>query len=315
MPVPRSKHPQPQVEVSEPAVHRNLAVFFLTPERPKSETSFATLGDGMRWVSLSEQAVARVDQLTIDNRGARPLFLHEGERLHGGRQDRTVQSTRVIPAHSGPVPLPAFCIEQSRWGGGGSFRGSGGEALAPRAVRIAAKVEGDQGSVWARVAAAKSLAHRKLEATNTTTSLNELFQSPQVTRAVELYEGALIPAIAQCPQATGVAFAVDGRLEEASVYANPGLLAKVYPGLVVSYDLEAILVGGGFEDATDRETVSRFWRRGRAKSRQDRDLGAGNELTVARYDGKVECLSTYAGQVVHHQILRWESLACAGPGS
>jgi hypothetical protein len=305
VPVPRSKQPLPQVQISDPAVHRNLSVFFLTPPQEASSTRFATLDDGLRWVALSEQRRAQVQQLTIDNRGARPLFLHEGQRLRGGRQDRTTQTTLVVPARSGPRALPAFCIERTRWNGGGGFRGAGERALAPRAVRVAAKVLRDQGSVWARVDAAKSVAHRQLDAANTTSSLNELYRSPQVQRALELYAGALRGAIEGHPHAAGVAFAIGGRVEEASVYANPALLAKVYPGLLAGYALEAVLAGGGFADAPAAETVRRFWRRGRAKSREHRALDDVNELTVARYGETVECVSRFAGEVVHQQLIRF----------
>ena len=46
------------------------------------------------------------------------LFLHEGDRLQGGRQDRTVRTTVVVPAGVGERPLSTFCIERTRWGGG-----------------------------------------------------------------------------------------------------------------------------------------------------------------------------------------------------
>ena len=41
----------------------------------------------------------------------------QGEELKGGKQARIIGSRLVIPPASGVLPVPSFCIEQSRWHG------------------------------------------------------------------------------------------------------------------------------------------------------------------------------------------------------
>src|SRR5207245_1852488 len=81
------------------------------------------------------------------------LFLQEGDRLQGGQQDRIIVTSLVVPPRSGKLPVPSFCIEQSRWQGGIAFSSTSNKALAGKEVRAAAKTtagRGGQRAVWDR---------------------------------------------------------------------------------------------------------------------------------------------------------------------
>ncbi len=41
--------------------------------------------------------------------------IQAGDVVKGGRQDRTIGVGFVLPAKSGRVPIPSFCVEIGRW--------------------------------------------------------------------------------------------------------------------------------------------------------------------------------------------------------
>jgi hypothetical protein len=237
--------------VTGPYTHENVAVYLVhSPNQDPRE--FITLDQGLREgvVQVSEQAQAQVRELVIDNQSDRYLFLQEGDRLRGGQQDRTIFASFVVPPRSGKMPLPAFCIEPSRWvvaDLGGKFTNTSNAAFATKEVRLAAKVVQDQGTVWESVRRQKEATEGFLqvnhvpETVNKTSSLNEALDAPQIKRISDEFATALSGVLQGQPDAVGVAIAVNGKIEEVNIYPNHALLAQQYPRLVQSYALEATL--------------------------------------------------------------------------
>lgn len=55
-----------------------------------------------------------VPEVLVKNRGERPILLPEGEILTGAKQNRVVNITILVAAHSELV-VPVSCVEQGRW--------------------------------------------------------------------------------------------------------------------------------------------------------------------------------------------------------
>jgi hypothetical protein len=76
--------------------------------------------------------------------------------LKGGRQDRTVGIDFIIPARSGRLPIPTFCVESGRWhrrrGEDDQHFGSSSHSIHAKAMRIATKAAHDQSAVWNNLA-------------------------------------------------------------------------------------------------------------------------------------------------------------------
>src|SRR5438552_7833147 len=135
-------------QIRGPFAHENLAVFLLCADQEDTR-DFLTLDEGLPkgLVKITEQERETVGSLQIENRSDRPLYLQEGERLQGGKQDRTIASSLVIPPKSGKTSVPTLCVEASRWVEGDKgieFGVTLNPALAPKGVRGAAKVESNQ---------------------------------------------------------------------------------------------------------------------------------------------------------------------------
>ena len=209
------------LQVTGPFAHENLSVFLIHAEN-QDDRDFITLPDGIEQglVKVSEQAHEQVGALQVDNRSDRYLFLQEGDRVVGGKQDRIITASLVLPPQSGPTAIRTFCVEQGRWSENGRGRAFGNAAtasLAPKAVRGNAKIETDQGNVWRVVKGQKTLAEKKLDAKNDTTSINPTLDSPQAKKQVQDYASVLQAVADDHPDVLGVVFVVNGQVEEINV--------------------------------------------------------------------------------------------------
>jgi hypothetical protein len=296
------------VRVSGPYAHENLTVFLLHG-KDQDDRDYLTLDQGLdnKLVAISEKKQAQVGELQIENKSDRYLFLQEGDRLQGGQQDRIIITSLVIPPRSGMLPVPSFCIEQSRWQGGYAFSSTGNKALADKGVRAAAKVtpgRGGQRAVWERVAQQKAIANSRLGSANTTSSLNEAFESPQVRKLCDACAKALNDLVEKHKDALGVAVVVNGNIEEVDIYPNHRLLVRLYPRLVQSYAVQAALEKKGRKKSAEPAAadVEKFMRARKEKARRFERIDRDNSLRVRDLAGRVvECVTAYKGEPVHRQ--------------
>jgi hypothetical protein len=298
--------------IQGPFAHQDLTVFLLCSNR-QDGNDFLTLDEGLKegLVSVSEQEHEQVRALSIDNQSDRPLYLQEGERLIGGKQDRTIISSLVIPPKSGKTSVPTFCVEHSRWVEGKKGREFGfsvNPALAPKGVRGAAKVEGNQDRVWGCVAAQKDSACQTLKCPNTNSSVNEMLDAPQVQAISEEYAAALERALdrPENRDAVGMAIVFNGQIEEVNLYPNAALFRKLFPRLIRAYAVQAALLkdqAKGGEPVTVA-AVAQFLQARDARSQKKNTLDAHNDVQVSELgDSRFQCTTRYNGQSIHWQML------------
>lgn len=297
------------LQVSGPFTHENLAVFLIRGDS-QDDREYLTLQEGLQEgiVKLSEMDQAQVGQLQIENNSDSPLFLQEGDRISGGKQDRIIIASQVVPAKSGKVTVRTFCVEQSRWSegsGGKRFAQTVNPGLAPKAVRGNAKIEAEQGGVWQVVQAQKRSAANGLKTGNSSSSLNETLDSPQILKVTAEHKAALGEAPDQA-DVVGVAFVVNGKIEEINVYPNHGLLRKLYPRLLEAYALHAVMLKSEAKDAQaiSAEEIAQCLKPSQGESTRDEQLDADNRLQVMQLADKCYyCTTAYQGKLVHRQVI------------
>lgn len=101
-------------KVSGPFTHDNLSIFFIhgkSADGPVPLTLEEALAKGLAEV----QETGTVSQLVIQNKGKEEVFVHAGDIVKGGKQDRVVTATFVLPAKSKPTEVPVYCVEAGRW--------------------------------------------------------------------------------------------------------------------------------------------------------------------------------------------------------
>jgi hypothetical protein len=308
---PSAETEQSDYRISGPFAHQNLSVF-LIHSKNQDDRDFITLDQGLKEgsVSVTEKKQEQVSELQIENRSDKPLFLQEGDRLQGGKQDRTIMATLVIPPRSGKMPLPTFCIEQGRWQTGSSdkFVATFNPALATKEVRAAAKFDNDQGEVWTKVRIEKEKAMEALGAVAATTSLNEALDSPQVKKVSDDFTNALSGVLKDQESAVGVAIVVNGNIEEVDIYPNHKLLRKLYPRLLQSYALQATAQKEKAKDAkaVTAADVGELLKTDNKKHLKRTDqINAANQQFIYDADGARYCegVTAYAGKPVHRQVM------------
>jgi hypothetical protein len=231
------------VNVNPALSHENLAVYILEDPKAKSLAAFITLDEGLRsgQVRVSEKHSAAVNELVIENASKFLCYLQAGDIVQGGHQDRAIAADRIVPPHSGKIPVPSFCVEPGRWGtGAAGFGTSTGQVVGAR-LRMAIQKEKDQQKVWDAVAAAKTnLVNANSLRESTSTSLNEQLLDRAIQRRLEAYSKALGKALDKKDHAVGLVTAINGKLSTADVYADPALFKKLYPRLLAAAALEAM---------------------------------------------------------------------------
>ena len=312
-----------KLRVSKAHSHKNLTVF-LIHSAERDDREFITLNEGLKsgQVVVSELDQERVRSLTVENKSDKPLFLQEGDRVTGGKQDRTLYSSLVIAPKSGKQPIPTFCIEQSRWqlgATGRQFFGNANRGYASNSVRKAAKIQAAQGRVWEKVARQKALLQKKAGIASKTSSLNEAIDSKEIVASTKGYQDALGKILADHKDVVGMAFAVDGMLLEANVYPGYPLAKKVYPRLLETYAVDASLTKKEKQQpappkagAVKELMASKM----QAQPQRDEKLDDQNRLQVfasKRADAAKQyiyrCETTCDNSLVHLQWLKAEKLA------
>jgi hypothetical protein len=105
--------------ISGPHVHENLAVYFIHgPSTPGPVP--LTLQEALDRGNVRVIETGEVNELKIENTGSDEIFIQSGDIVKGGRQDRVLSMSFVLPPKSGEVSLAAFCVEHGRWSGRGS---------------------------------------------------------------------------------------------------------------------------------------------------------------------------------------------------
>ncbi len=64
---------------------------------------------------IDELDNATVPTLAVHNRGDKHALLVEGEHFLGGKQNRMVNATVLVPA-AARLDIPVSCLERGRWG-------------------------------------------------------------------------------------------------------------------------------------------------------------------------------------------------------
>jgi hypothetical protein len=102
------------LKISDPVLHENLAIYLVRgPSTPGAVPT--TLEEALLKKSIIVHETGSVSELQIENTGDKPVFIQFGDIVKGGRQDRVLTTSLLIPPKSGKVAIGAYCVEQGRW--------------------------------------------------------------------------------------------------------------------------------------------------------------------------------------------------------
>ena len=225
-------------------MHKNLAIYVVRGQTSDGRR-FITLDEGLaeKTVLVREKGgragrdEASVNELEIENKSDRWLFLQAGDVVRGGKQDRTIAVDVTLGPGSGPQPIDAFCVEHGRWAPrAGGMQFSGNTAIVSgNALKMSIQGEKNQSRVWEEVAKRDRLAARKVaEASpgepapatlSSSGTYNAIVDHDTIRSGREEYVQALAPHLRDA-DAVGIVVAINGRLTAADVYASQRALPE-----------------------------------------------------------------------------------------
>jgi ARG and Rhodanese-Phosphatase-superfamily-associated Protein domain/HIRAN domain len=225
--------------------HRNLTLLPLVVSNGH-EPGYVLLQDALgagsaEVLETSEQGC--VPELLVANRASRPILIPEGEILTGEKQNRVVNITVLVAAHTEFV-LPVSCVEQGRW----SRVSHGFQAthFAPPGVRArknagvresrlrSGEARSDQGQVWDDVASCL----RQADAMSSTASLIDGYEAAG-DRVKQYRDKLVLP-----DGAAGVLVACGERVLGMDLFDTPKTFQALWPRLSEAYFFEAAVREG-----------------------------------------------------------------------
>jgi hypothetical protein len=238
-----------ELSLAGPFTHKNLAVYILyRSKKPPKEPAYITLEEGTSagTVKITEMKQEQVGRLVVANNSDNRLFLHVGELVKGGKQDRMLQTSLVIPPKSPKAPIPSFCVERSRWSGGNKFAPAC--IIAPSSGIKQSNHFLDQGAVWDNVGRYKKKARktmvgnpRPIPRNSRTSSVNEELEHKAFKKLLTGYQSAMAKATKDLTCPLGLAYAINGEICTVDVYHAKGLFEKLLPKLLKSCSAAAVV--------------------------------------------------------------------------
>jgi hypothetical protein len=260
------------VRLSGPLVHENLAVYFVHGASKPGPVPL-TLAEGLNKGVVRVTETGNVNTLAIENLGDEEIFVQSGDIVKGGRQDRTLMVSLLLPAKSVRVPIASFCVEHGRWSprkgeDSRTFASSAGsvpsrelklamQAPLPAAAGNAAMETGTrQQMVWDKTAQDRLTAATgtNVRAPESATSLQLALENRKLGDVRRAYVAAFKAAGETADDIVGFVFAVNGKLNSAEIYSSNSLFRKMWPKLLDASAIEAI---SHRQDANDEAPSSK----------------------------------------------------------
>ena len=308
------------LQISEPFIHRNLAIYLLRRPEAAQKRSFLTLEEALRAGTARVHETGKVSELEIENLTHGELYVQAGDVVTGGWQDRALGQDFVVPDRSrcSRMRVRTFCVERGRWN-----RRAGEEATntfksadhlaASRDLKLSIRHERSQSAVWSSVDAAQTKLNQVLgtdvRAAASPSSLPMSMENPVLRRRLADYLTTFNHLLIDHPNAVGFAFAINGQLNSADLYASPELFHKLWGKLLSAASLEALAEanapGATCSTPTAKE-VSAWMRQARRGRKTRHAVTSRITLVVRENEGQVSFETMDAEQrnlCVHQNIL------------
>ncbi len=292
--------PLNSMRVSGPYKSGNLAVYLIHGKDTAPNQKLITLSEGLSKKSVVVHETSNVNELTVENLGEEAVFIQSGDIVKGGQQDRTLQYDMVLKPKSGKVAIKSFCVESGRWTQRGqespAHFGSSPNMVSSKSLKIAAKGYANQGKVWQEVSnlqqkykqeQVKKRLDGALAAPASPTSLELTLESEPVKKLSEKYVKDISPICAGNKDAIGYAFAINGKINSADVYASHDLFQRLWPKLVSATAQEAASEGGDDKapEAPAPDAVKKYLAEASA-GKETKEEGPGKTISLKRESGK-----------------------------
>ena len=281
--------------ISGPVVHANLAVYFVHGASQPGPVPL-TLAEALSRHLAQVRETGHVNALQIENLSDQPIFVQAGDIVKGGRQDRTLAVSLLLPPKSGPIPIASFCVESGRWskrGGEDSHAFASAQTSVPsREMKLAMQAPLAapspaaldtglrQRKVWDGVRQMQTRLSvgtgSDVRAAASQSSLQLALENKKLEAMRAAYIGALKGAGDKDGDIIGYVVAVNGKLDSGDVYMSNALFRKMWPKMLAASATEAIGQRRGAHGEPPSVTAVRaFMDAARSGRSSEKDLAFG----------------------------------------
>ena len=241
---------------------RNISMYPLLARDPKARRvpGYRILDDALasglvEVTEVSEQG--RVPHLRVVNRSPERILIVDGEELVGAKQNRVVNLTILVNAHS-ELTIPVSCVEAGRWrsrsrtfASAPRTQYSSGRAKRMAQVTASMKTAGlhhsDQSEIWADIAEKSA----RLKSSSPTGAMAAIYSD----HAKFIDEcAASMPAV---ENQVGAIFTIGTRIVGTDLFDAPETMRKLLPKLVRAVAVDA-LDADGPEQSTGSSSIEVF---------------------------------------------------------
>lgn len=258
--------------VSSPVSHKNLSIYFVHGTSKQGPVPL-TLQEAMKMDAVQVHETGNVSRLAIENTSDREVFIQSGDIVKGGKQDRVLTVSLILPPKSGRIPISALCVEQGRWQARGKEDlkkfASSLMAVPSRELKIAMKkpvaeaadrasrtfglssrsspgafMASRQNEVWDSVRKTQKLLSRSLggnvASAASPSSLQLALENDKLKQTESEYLQAFEEAGSKEGDIIGFVFAINGKLNSADLYPSNALFRKMWVKNLRASVMEAI---------------------------------------------------------------------------
>ena len=236
-------------KISKAYTHKNLSIFLIHGKDKYTKNNILTLQEAMENKQFVVYETSDVNELSVQNLSkTHDVFIQSGDIVKGGKQDRVLAVSIIIPANSGRILIQAFCVESGRWAkrgkeDAGKFSSSN-DRIVTKKLKIAANKSRSQQEVWSEVSNAQDKLSRKVGASvadrKSATSLQLSLENEKVRANVDGYLDALNNIVYRKRNVIGYAFAINGKINSADVYVSNSLFRKLWARMLKAAAVEAV---------------------------------------------------------------------------
>jgi hypothetical protein len=239
------------VRVGNLIEYKNLKIFPIIAKKTLSIENYVILDEAMDrgWLKIKEiSGSGQVNYVEVKNNGKSPVFIMTGEMISGAKQDRMLKEDVLLPSKSGWIRVPVYCVEHGRWTSvSKEFKSE--RLLVPNAVRQKAKITESQSEVWAEIAESQT----RLGIASGTSTVRANYADKEVQKKIDEYSKKFERVPKLVKSTIGVVVTTGNRIICFDMFANNGLLKKLWKKLIKSYAMDALAGEKGIVDKNDIE--------------------------------------------------------------
>lgn len=241
-------------KISAPYTYKNLTIFLIHGKDESKKTNMMTLQEAMERKLFKVYETSEVNELEVENLSKeQDVFIQSGDIVKGGKQDRVLAVSIIIPARSGRVKIEAFCVESGRWEKRGNEDSkqftSSNDRIVTRDLKIAANASRSQTEVWSKVSEAQASLGQNVggtvNASDSASSLQLSLENRKVVANVDEYIKKLSSIIDGKSDVIGYAFAINGQINSADIFVSNSLFKKLWQKNLKATATEAVAAQRG----------------------------------------------------------------------